>query len=80
MSASFRWLAGRFHAKSQGYRYKAAECLRMAQTPRPRHDRRLYLSMANSWLSLAAGVKQPTRFEGHDGERTLSGGKIIGEL
>jgi hypothetical protein len=38
---------------SQRYRYKAAECLRTAQAARQLLYRRLYLSMAGSWLSLA---------------------------
>jgi hypothetical protein len=38
---------------SQGYRYKAAECLRAAQQARDPIHNRVHLSMAMSWLSLA---------------------------
>jgi hypothetical protein len=38
---------------SQRYRYNAAECLLAAQEACPPYYRRLRLSMAASWLSLA---------------------------
>ena len=38
---------------SERYRRNAADCLLAAQNAREPHYRRLYLSMAQSWLSLA---------------------------
>jgi hypothetical protein len=54
---------------SQGYRYKAAECLRTAQAARQFRDRRLYLSMANSWLSLARRDEAIDEMQGARGDR-----------
>ena len=39
--------------ESQRYRYNAAECLRVAQEARDPFHRKLHLSMALTWLSLA---------------------------
>jgi hypothetical protein len=38
---------------SQRYRYNAADCLKAAHEAHRSHYRRLYLLMAQSWLSLA---------------------------
>jgi hypothetical protein len=38
---------------SQRYRCNAADCLRAARKAREPHYQKLYLSMAQSWLSLA---------------------------
>jgi hypothetical protein len=48
---------------SQRYRYSAAECLRAAQEARDHFHRKVRLSMALSWLSLARedeAVSTPT--------------------
>ena len=39
--------------ESQRYRYNAAACLRTAQEARDHFHRKVHLSMAMSWLSLA---------------------------
>jgi hypothetical protein len=54
---------------SQRYRYKAAECLRTALAARQLRDRKLYLSMAGSWLSLARRDEAIGEMQSQDGSR-----------
>ena len=59
--------------ESQRYRYKAAECLRTAQEARDHFHRKVHLSMAMSWLSLAReGEAAAVRFSKASSTPTIS--------
>jgi hypothetical protein len=60
---------------SRRYRDSAAECLLAAQEASQLHSRKLHLSMAISWLSLARKYEAIERLFQGTGEAALTGEK-----
>jgi hypothetical protein len=51
------------------YRSNAEDCLRMANSAQDKHDRTLWITLAQSWLGLAElSTRSSSAFDGEDRE------------